>query len=67
MVTLAEILQTLRFPGSAFFHRRVEDFRPRVAVYTALYCYTYAKPLCVSVDPTSRVTVIVAPAHIPCS
>ncbi len=27
-VTAAHILQTLRFPGSAAFHRRVEDFRP---------------------------------------
>ena len=53
-VTLAKILQTLWFPGSAVFHRRMEDFRPRVAVFTALYCYTYAKPLCVSVHPTSR-------------
>ncbi len=54
MVTPAKVLQTLRFPGSAGFHRRVEDLRLQVAVYTMLYSYTYAKPLCVSVDPTSR-------------
>ena len=45
IITPAKFLQTLRFPGSAVFHRRVQDFRLRVAVYTALYSYTYAKPL----------------------
>ena len=56
IVTLAIFLQTLRFPGSAAFHRRVEDFRLRVAVYMMLHSYTNASPLCVcvSVDPTSR-------------
>ncbi len=48
-VTLARILQTLWFPGSAAFHRRVADFRLRVAVYTMLHSYTYATPLCVCV------------------
>ena len=43
-VTLGKILQTLRFPGSAVFHRRVEDFRLRVGVYTMLHSYTYATP-----------------------
>ena len=47
IVTLAIFLQTLRFPGSAAFHRRVEDFRLRVAVYTMLHSYTNASPLCV--------------------
>ena len=46
-VTLAQILQTLRFPSSAAFLRRVEDFRLRVAVYTVLHGYTYASLLCV--------------------
>ena len=47
-VTPAQILQTLRFPGSAAFHRRVEDFRP-AAMYAALHGYTFASPLCVRV------------------
>ena len=51
-MTPAKILQTLRFPGSAVFHRRVEAFRLRVAVYTMLYSYTYTKPLCMYVDFT---------------
>ena len=54
MVTLAKFLQTLLFPGSAAFHRRVEDFRLPVAVYTMLHSHTYATLLCVSVHPTSR-------------
>ena len=35
-VTLAKILQTLLFPGSAAFHRLMEDFRLLAAVYTLL-------------------------------
>ena len=46
-VTLAKILQTLRFPGSAAFHWRVEDFLLRAAVYMMLHNYTYATLLCV--------------------
>ena len=49
ITTPAKVLQTLRFPGSAVFHRRVDDFRLRIAVYTTLYSYTYAKPLCMYV------------------
>ena len=68
MVTLAEILQTLRFPGSAAFHRRVEDFRLQVAVYTLLHSYTYASLLCACLWPRlDGGTVIVALLHIPCS
>ena len=67
MVTQAKFLQTLRFPGSAAFRGRVEDFRLRVAVYAMLHGYTYTSPLCVSVEPTSQGTVIVAPAGFPCS
>ena len=44
MVTLANFLQTLRFPGTAAFNRRVGDIRLRVDVYTMLHGYTYASP-----------------------
>ena len=52
-VTSAHILQTLRFPGSAAFHRRVEDFRPPCTRrYTAILSLRLY--VCVSVDQTSR-------------
>ena len=37
--TLAQFLRTLRFPGSAAFHRRVENFLPRAAVYVCVCVY----------------------------
>ena len=46
IVTLPIFLQTLRFPGCAAFHSRVEDFRLRFAVYTMLHSYTNASPFC---------------------
>ena len=39
-------------PNLCRLHRRVEDFRQGVTVYTLLHGYTYASTLCVSVDPT---------------
>ena len=60
-VALAKILQTLRFPGSAAFHRRVEDFRPHVAVYAMLHGYTFMH-IC---GPDFTGALLVAPAHIP--
>ena len=52
-VTSAHILQTLQFPGSAAFHRRVEDFRPPCTRrYTAILSLRLY--VCVSVDQTSR-------------
>ena len=60
-VALAKILPTLQFPGSAAFHRRVEDFRPHVAVYAMLHGYTFMH-IC-GTDFTGA--LFVAPAHIP--
>ena len=60
-VALAEFLQTLRFPGSAAFHRRVEDFRPHVAAYALLNGYTFMH-IC---GPHFTGALLVAPAHIP--
>ena len=60
-VALAEFLQTLRLPGSAAFHRCVEDFRPHVAAYALLHGYTFMHTW----GPDFTGTLLVAPAHIP--
>ena len=60
-VALAKILQTLRFPGSAAFHRRVEDFRPHVAVYAMLHGYTFMH-IC---GPDFKGALRVAQEHVP--
>ena len=44
----SENFEDAAVPRLCCFHRRVEDFRLRVAVYTMLYSYTYAKPSCMS-------------------
>ena len=57
----SHFLQTLRFPGSAAFHRRVEDFRSRVAVCAMFRGYAFMH-VC---GPDFTEALLVAPAPFP--